>query len=214
MSSLIILQLTCTHKPSLSNLILCSVRFACSFTTQPRSDSRFPQILTGEDWNAVMYHGIESQGGVRGGMFSSIYFIVLTLFGNCILFDITAYTVRSSAHQLQKKFNCNVNADLINSKHSIDTCKWNVIAGMFYFGSCYSQLMLQVKSFKLVNIGWNGSDFSKKQRWWKMRIFCQLAVSSYSVSRHVLLSTWGEKLSPALSGKLTDLFSITFSDCY
>lgn len=42
------------------------------------------QILTGEDWNAVMYHGIESQGGVHGGMFSSIYFIVLTLFGNCI----------------------------------------------------------------------------------------------------------------------------------
>lgn len=124
------------------------------------------------------------------------------------------HTVRSSAHQLQKKFNCNVNADLINSKHFIDTCKWNVIAGMFYFGSCYSQLMLQVKSFKLVNIGWNGSDFSKKQRWWKMRIFCQLAVSSYSVSRHVLLWTWGEKLGPALSGKLTDLFSINFSDCY
>lgn len=45
------------------------------------------QILTGEDWNAVMYHGIESQGGVRRGMFSSVYFIVLTLFGNCILSD-------------------------------------------------------------------------------------------------------------------------------
>lgn len=43
------------------------------------------QILTGEDWNAVMYHGIESQGGVSKGMFSSVYFIVLTLFGNCIL---------------------------------------------------------------------------------------------------------------------------------
>ncbi|XP_010790974.1 voltage-dependent N-type calcium channel subunit alpha-1B-like [Notothenia coriiceps] len=46
------------------------------------------QILTGEDWNAVMYHGIESHGGVHGGMFSSVYFIVLTLFGNCILYDI------------------------------------------------------------------------------------------------------------------------------
>lgn len=43
------------------------------------------QILTGEDWNAVMYHGIESQGGVHSGMFSCVYFIVLTLFGNCIL---------------------------------------------------------------------------------------------------------------------------------
>lgn len=43
-----------------------------------------PQILTGEDWNEVMYNGIRSQGGVRSGMWSSIYFIVLTLFGNCI----------------------------------------------------------------------------------------------------------------------------------
>lgn len=42
------------------------------------------QILTGEDWNEVMYDGIKSQGGVQGGMVFSIYFIVLTLFGNCI----------------------------------------------------------------------------------------------------------------------------------
>ncbi|XP_076836896.1 voltage-dependent N-type calcium channel subunit alpha-1B [Brachyhypopomus gauderio] len=46
------------------------------------------QILTGEDWNAVMYHGIESQGGVKRGMFSSIYFIVLTLFGNYTLLNV------------------------------------------------------------------------------------------------------------------------------
>lgn len=45
------------------------------------------QILTGEDWNEVMYNGIRSQGGVQYGMWSSIYFIVLTLFGNCILID-------------------------------------------------------------------------------------------------------------------------------
>ncbi|XP_076140918.1 voltage-dependent N-type calcium channel subunit alpha-1B [Alosa pseudoharengus] len=46
------------------------------------------QILTGEDWNAVMYHGIESQGGVHGGMFSSVYFIILTLFGNYTLLNV------------------------------------------------------------------------------------------------------------------------------
>ena len=45
------------------------------------------QILTGEDWNEVMYDGIKSQGGVQGGMVFSIYFIVLTLFGNCILWQ-------------------------------------------------------------------------------------------------------------------------------
>lgn len=49
------------------------------------SPSLHCQILTGEDWNEVMYDGIKSQGGVQGGMVFSIYFIVLTLFGNCIL---------------------------------------------------------------------------------------------------------------------------------
>lgn len=33
----------------------------------------------------VMYDGIKSQGGVNKGMAFSIFFIVLTLFGNCIL---------------------------------------------------------------------------------------------------------------------------------
>ncbi len=46
------------------------------------------QILTGEDWNEVMYNGIQSQGGINGGgMIYSAYFIVLVLFGNCILFQ-------------------------------------------------------------------------------------------------------------------------------
>lgn len=42
------------------------------------------KILTGEDWNEVMYLAIESQGGIySGGWPYSIYFIVLVLFGNC-----------------------------------------------------------------------------------------------------------------------------------
>lgn len=45
------------------------------------------QILTGEDWNEVMYLAIEAQGGVYGGgMVYCIYFIVLVLFGNCKFF--------------------------------------------------------------------------------------------------------------------------------
>uniref|UniRef100_A0A674P6F4 Voltage-dependent P/Q-type calcium channel subunit alpha-1A n=1 Tax=Takifugu rubripes TaxID=31033 RepID=A0A674P6F4_TAKRU len=47
------------------------------------------QILTGEDWNMVMYNGIESQGGVNDkGMIFSIFFIVLTLFGNYTLLNV------------------------------------------------------------------------------------------------------------------------------
>ncbi|XP_055309467.1 voltage-dependent calcium channel type A subunit alpha-1-like isoform X3 [Sitodiplosis mosellana] len=47
------------------------------------------QILTGEDWNEVMYMGIESQGGIQGnGMIYSSYFIILTLFGNYTLLNV------------------------------------------------------------------------------------------------------------------------------
>ena len=62
------------------------------------------QVLTGEDWNEVMYDGIVSQGGhrypqqlevpshscqiLRSGMIYSLYFIVLTLFGNYTLLNV------------------------------------------------------------------------------------------------------------------------------
>ena len=44
------------------------------------------QILTGEDWNVVMYDGIEAYGGVTSfGVVVCIYFVVLFICGNCIL---------------------------------------------------------------------------------------------------------------------------------
>lgn len=47
------------------------------------------QILTGEDWNEVMYKAIQSQGGIHhGGMIYSVYFIILVLFGNYTLLNV------------------------------------------------------------------------------------------------------------------------------
>ena len=61
------------------------------------------QVLTGEDWNEVsnkfffylsnvfkkvMYAGIVSQGGISEGMIYSLYFIILTLFGNYTLLNV------------------------------------------------------------------------------------------------------------------------------
>uniref|UniRef100_A0A6Q2YAL9 Voltage-dependent L-type calcium channel subunit alpha n=1 Tax=Esox lucius TaxID=8010 RepID=A0A6Q2YAL9_ESOLU len=44
------------------------------------------QILTGEDWNLVMYDGIMAYGGpVFPGMIICIYFVILFICGNCIL---------------------------------------------------------------------------------------------------------------------------------
>ncbi|XP_059016157.1 voltage-dependent P/Q-type calcium channel subunit alpha-1A isoform X8 [Mustela lutreola] len=59
-----------------------------NFDTFPAAIMTVFQILTGEDWNEVMYDGIKSQGGVQGGMVFSIYFIVLTLFGNYTLLNV------------------------------------------------------------------------------------------------------------------------------
>ncbi|KAL9928146.1 muscle calcium channel subunit alpha-1-like isoform 1-T2 [Glossina fuscipes fuscipes] len=47
------------------------------------------QILTGEDWNAVMYDGIRAHGGVFSfGVLSCIYFIILFICGNYILLNV------------------------------------------------------------------------------------------------------------------------------
>uniref|UniRef100_A0A9J7X0D0 Voltage-dependent P/Q-type calcium channel subunit alpha-1A n=1 Tax=Cyprinus carpio carpio TaxID=630221 RepID=A0A9J7X0D0_CYPCA len=59
-----------------------------NFDTFPAAIMTVFQILTGEDWNMVMYDGIESQGGVRKGMVFSVFFIVLTLFGNYTLLNV------------------------------------------------------------------------------------------------------------------------------
>lgn len=63
--------------------------------TPPTNFNTFPialltvfQILTGEDWNEVMYQGIVSQGGHKKGMIYSLYFIILTLFGNYTLLNV------------------------------------------------------------------------------------------------------------------------------
>ncbi|XP_060913471.1 voltage-dependent L-type calcium channel subunit alpha-1D [Labrus mixtus] len=47
------------------------------------------QILTGEDWNTVMYDGIMAYGGpASSGMIVCIYFIILFICGNYILLNV------------------------------------------------------------------------------------------------------------------------------
>uniref|UniRef100_A0A8C9X347 Voltage-dependent L-type calcium channel subunit alpha n=1 Tax=Sander lucioperca TaxID=283035 RepID=A0A8C9X347_SANLU len=51
------------------------------------------QILTGEDWNMVMYDGIMAYGGpVFPGMIVCVYFVILFICGNCILRLSEAFT--------------------------------------------------------------------------------------------------------------------------
>ncbi|KAK4469124.1 hypothetical protein MN116_006708, partial [Schistosoma mekongi] len=47
------------------------------------------QILTGEDWNTIMYNGIRAQGGVTGGgAIYSVYFVLVMVFGNYTLLNV------------------------------------------------------------------------------------------------------------------------------
>merc|ERR1719195_314288 len=47
------------------------------------------QILTGEDWNVVMYDGIQAYGGIKGlGAIAAVYFIILFICGNYILLNV------------------------------------------------------------------------------------------------------------------------------
>ncbi|XP_062975001.1 voltage-dependent L-type calcium channel subunit alpha-1F [Elgaria multicarinata webbii] len=60
-----------------------------TFDTFPQALLTVFQILTGEDWNAVMYDGIMAYGGPYfPGMLVCVYFIILFICGNYILLNV------------------------------------------------------------------------------------------------------------------------------
>ncbi|XP_074861953.1 voltage-dependent L-type calcium channel subunit alpha-1C isoform X9 [Carettochelys insculpta] len=60
-----------------------------TFDNFPQSLLTVFQILTGEDWNTVMYDGIKAYGGPSfPGMLVCIYFIILFICGNYILLNV------------------------------------------------------------------------------------------------------------------------------
>lgn len=47
------------------------------------------QVLTGEDWNTILYDGVMAYGGPKKlGLVASLYFIILFIFGNYILLNV------------------------------------------------------------------------------------------------------------------------------
>ncbi|NXT00428.1 CAC1S protein, partial [Jacana jacana] len=60
-----------------------------TFDTFPQALISVFQILTGEDWNSIMYDGIMAYGGPSfPGMLVCIYFIILFVCGNYILLNV------------------------------------------------------------------------------------------------------------------------------
>nr|XP_022322875.1 voltage-dependent calcium channel type A subunit alpha-1-like [Crassostrea virginica] len=59
------------------------------FDSFPRAILTVFQVVTGEDWNAVMYNGVRSYGGIEGtGAAVVIFFIIVVLFGNYTLLNV------------------------------------------------------------------------------------------------------------------------------
>ena len=65
------------------------------------------QILTGEDWNEVMFNGIKSKGGVENwGVPYCAYFIILVVFGNCIFSAFNSITKAQSTPPTRQDKSC------------------------------------------------------------------------------------------------------------
>ncbi|CAM4718037.1 unnamed protein product [Leuciscus chuanchicus] len=95
-----------------------------NFDTFPAAIMTVFQILTGEDWNEVMYNGIRSQGGVKSGMWSSVYFIVLTLFGNYTLLNVfLAIAVDNLANAQELTKDEEEEEAAFNQKHALQKAK-------------------------------------------------------------------------------------------
>lgn len=98
------------------------------------------QILTGEDWNVVMYDGIQAYGGVASiGILACIYFIILFICGNCILFNfqlqinrnitivvsIESNIILNNILKTDTKINKNTNLIIINVPTNRSTANYN-----------------------------------------------------------------------------------------
>ncbi|XP_061540658.1 voltage-dependent R-type calcium channel subunit alpha-1E [Phycodurus eques] len=95
-----------------------------NFDTFPAAIMTVFQILTGEDWNEVMYNGIRSQGRVKSGMWSSIYFIVLTLFGNYTLLNVFLAIAVDNLANAQELTKDEEEAEAaFNQKHALQKAK-------------------------------------------------------------------------------------------
>ncbi|MGH0125190.1 UNVERIFIED_CONTAM: hypothetical protein FKN15_027583 [Acipenser sinensis] len=109
-----------------------------TFDSFPQALLTVFQILTGEDWNVVMYDGIMAYGGpFFPGMIICIYFIILFICGNCILHSDPVYKAehRQALYE-QEQHTCNP----INPQPCSSTAKYVITA------SQYLQLMQALQS--------------------------------------------------------------------
>ncbi|KAF3690925.1 Voltage-dependent R-type calcium channel subunit alpha-1E Brain calcium channel II [Channa argus] len=122
-----------------------------NFDTFPAAIMTVFQILTGEDWNEVMYNGIRSQGGVKSGMWSSIYFIVLTLFGNYTLLNVFLAIAVDNLANAQELTKDEEEAEAaFNQKHALQKAKECLCRTNHKASTQYELLWLQANVMSVI----------------------------------------------------------------
>uniref|UniRef100_A0A8C5I816 Voltage-dependent N-type calcium channel subunit alpha n=1 Tax=Gouania willdenowi TaxID=441366 RepID=A0A8C5I816_GOUWI len=157
-----------------------------NFDTFPAAILTVFQILTGEDWNAVMYHGIESQGGVHGGMFSSIYFIVLTLFGNYTLLNVfLAIAVDNLANAQELTKDEEEQEEAINKKLALQKAKEVKEVSPMSAANISITAKEQQKSMKTMSVWEQRANQLRRQN----RASCEALYSELEPEERLRLST-------------------------
>ena len=114
------------------------------------------QILTGEDWNQVMYTAIQSKGGRdNGGMIHCFYFVMLTLCGDYTLLNVFLAIACDSLDQAAaltevRLFQLNIlNCAFIRSYYTKTIIISNLFLGCDRWSLHRSPLILQLSPLKL-----------------------------------------------------------------
>lgn len=104
-------------------------RPAAHFDSFPKALLTVFQIVTGEDWNSVMFNGIRAYGGIDGvGVSVAIFFIVVVLFGNYTLLNVFfAIAVDSLAEAKDREDESKCKPNIDRGEHGQNSAKSRTI---------------------------------------------------------------------------------------
>uniref|UniRef100_A0A8C1AIR2 Voltage-dependent N-type calcium channel subunit alpha n=1 Tax=Cyprinus carpio carpio TaxID=630221 RepID=A0A8C1AIR2_CYPCA len=177
-----------------------------NFDTFPAAILTVFQILTGEDWNAVMYHGIESQGGVHRGMFCSVYFIVLTLFGNYTLLNVfLAIAVDNLANAQELTKDEEEQEEAISKKLALQKAKEVKEVSPMSAANISITAFIRPNPGALSCSSSNSSSHSPKEQQRSLKMMSVWEQRTTQIRKHILASSealYQEELNPRLTSNL------------
>ncbi|XP_026067320.1 calcium channel, voltage-dependent, N type, alpha 1B subunit, a isoform X12 [Carassius auratus] len=177
-----------------------------NFDTFPAAILTVFQVLTGEDWNAVMYHGIESQGGVHRGMFCSVYFIVLTLFGNYTLLNVfLAIAVDNLANAQELTKDEEEQEEAISKKLALQKAKEVKEVSPMSAANISITAFIRPNPGALSCSSSNSSSHSPKEQQRSLKMMSVWEQRTTQIRKHMLASSealYQEELNPRLTSNL------------